>query len=401
MKMNRIKGLFAIKGYFIFIATMILMGISMSITFPFLSLYFTQELGVSAGAFGIFMAISSVGGIIVNSAVAKKSDSGLDRKWIIVVALLGSAMNYFVYLFFHQFFILLIVVTLFAAIAAPAFPQIFAYAQSSANASGSDDIIFAMSTLRSLFSLGFLVGPLIGTIILNQFNYNGLFFSTALILVAISLLVMTFLESGKNIPKTAVNIAHNEHSYTSRDKIILFPLLAFIILFAINSINGINTPLFVVNDLGGSQTDVGLIASVCAGIEIPIMIALGALGKRISNLTLMISSCFIGIIYFLLLYFSSDPWQVIGLQVFQAVFVAIVMGNGLSYFAEILPHDPGVASTYYANGQIIGRLVGTAGGGIVAQAIGFRTSNILWIMFLILAFIALWLAKKESSQINQ
>lgn len=395
--MKRIRELFTIEGYLIFIVTMLLMGVSMSITYPFLALYFTQEIGISTGAFGIFMAISSVGGIIVNTFIAKKSDSGLDRKWIIIISLFGSALNYFVYLFFHQFFILLIVVTFFAALGAPAFPQIFAYAQAAANKSGSDDIIFAMSTLRSIFSLGFLIGPLIGTIILNQLDYNGLFFSTGFILVCLGFLVLIFLKSGNSVAPANIVEIHDDHSYTIRDKIILFPFIAFIILFAINSVNGINTPLFVVNDLGGTQTDVGLIASVCAGIEIPIMLLLGALGKKISNLTLMISSCFIGIIYYALLVFAFDPWQVIGLQVLQAIFVAIVMGNGLSYFAEILPHDPGVASTYYANGQIIGRLVGTSMGGVIAQVVGFRSSNVIWVVCLIFAFVALWLTKKESS----
>ncbi len=64
----------------------------------------------------------------------------------------------------HNFFMLLIAVI----------PQIYAYAQESANASGSDDKIFAMSALRSLISLGFLVGPLGGTFIWGAAGYKGL-----------------------------------------------------------------------------------------------------------------------------------------------------------------------------------------------------------------------------------
>ena len=47
-------------------------------------------------------------------------------------------------------------------------PQIYASAQESASESNSDDKTFAMSSLRSLVSLGFLIGPLGGTFILGS-----------------------------------------------------------------------------------------------------------------------------------------------------------------------------------------------------------------------------------------
>ncbi|KOY15368.1 hypothetical protein [Paenibacillus xylanivorans] len=45
------------------------------------------------------------------------------------------------------------------------------------------------------------------------------------------------------------------------------------------------------------------------------------------------------------------------------------MGNGLSYFTDVLPHSPGLSTTLYYNGSIMGRLVGNMGGGILAQII--------------------------------
>ena len=87
------------------------------------------------------------------------------------------------------------------------------------------------------------------------------------------------------------------------------------------------------------------------------MFALGALGRKLSNHSLMISACFIAIIYNVVLSVSTNSWQIIVAQLLQAVFVAIVMGNGLSYFTELLPNSPGMSTTIYYNGSIIGRLV--------------------------------------------
>jgi len=400
--MERFYKLFSINGFTIFVFCMLLMGISISITIPFLSLYATQELGMSTGAFGIFMAVSSLSGVIVNTAIAKSSDGKLDRKWIIIIAMISSAFSYLAFVIFHQYFVLLITVTFFGGIGAASMPQIFAYAQASATASESDDITFAMSTLRSLFSLGFLIGPLLGTIILSAMDYKGLFISTALIFLLIAFLVYFFLRNSKPMSNSnPIKQITNAKTYTIKDKIIALPFIAFILLFGINNINGINTPLLIVNDLNGTQTDVGLVASICAGLEIPIMIVLGALGKKVSNLTLIISACFIGMSYHLLLTFSSSPWNVIVLQIIQAIQVAIVMGNGLSYFAEIFPNAPGIASTFYANGQTLGKLLGTLGGGFLAQILGFRYVNIACVIILLFAVIALWMTKNHNSSLAE
>lgn len=71
-------------------------------------------------------------------------------------------------------------------------PQIYAYAQESAVASQNNDKTFAMSILRSLVSLGFLIGPLVGTVILGVLGYKGLFLGTSFIYITIAFLVFFF-----------------------------------------------------------------------------------------------------------------------------------------------------------------------------------------------------------------
>jgi MFS transporter, SET family, sugar efflux transporter len=175
-----------------------------------------------------------------------------------------------------------------------------------------------------------------------------------------------------------------------KNRQIWLPLIAFIFLFGLNAINGINTPLFIVNDLHGTHSDVGLVVSISAFLEIPIMIGLGGLGKKITNHSLLISSCFIAVIYYTILSLSTHSWQLFAAQLLQAMFVAIVMGNGLSYFTDLLPNSPGVATSIYYNGSIIGRLVGNLSGGMIAQFAGFR--NVYWVCLIIavLSFFILW-----------
>ncbi|MCQ6562764.1 sugar efflux transporter [Paenibacillus mendelii] len=390
----RVKSLFAIKGYRLFVLCMLLLGIGISITSPYLSLYFTEVMGMSTGAFGVFMAVSSLSGVVVNSLIAKRSDSGMDRKWIIIAATLSSALSYIAYLLFHNYYILLIAVTLLNGIGAATIPQIYASAHEAATESKSDDKTFAISTMRSLFSLGFLVGPLGGVLLLGALDYNGLFGGTAVIYLIIASAVYLFLQS-----RVHSNTRKNKTKGISslRNKQIRYPLIAFIFLFAVNAINSINTPLFIVNELKGTHTEVGLVVSICAGLEIPIMIALGALNRKISNQVLMISGCVIAIIYFIILSVSSDSWHLIAAQLLQATFVAIVMGNGLSYFTSLLPDSPGLATTFYANSSTIGRLVGSLGGGFIAQYIGFRYVNWVCLAIAVISFFIFWKTRPKAA----
>ncbi|WP_256757631.1 sugar efflux transporter [Cohnella sp. WQ 127256] len=386
----RLNHILAIKGYRLFVICVLLVGIGISITMPYLALYCTEELGMSAGAFGLFTAVSSLSGVAANSFIGKHSDRILDRKFIIMVATVSSAAGYCSYLVFNHFLILLVIVSFFSGLGAAAMPQIYAYAQESANESNSDDRTFAMSTLRSLVSLGFLIGPLVGTLILSAIGYKGLFLGTACIFLVIASLVSVFLPKKRTSQKKR---AGNDHSTTSTGRHIWFPVIAFVLLFAVNAINGIITPLFIVNKLHGTHTDVGLVVSICAGLEIPIMFILGAIGRKISNNSLLIGACLIAIIYNLIISVSTDAWQLIAAQLLQAMFVAIVMGNGLSYFTELLPNAPGRSSTTYYNVTIIGRLIGNLSGGIIAQYVGIR--EVYWVCVAItsVSFIILWKIK--------
>lgn len=373
---------------------MLMIGIGISITMPYLPLYFTEDLGMSAGSFGVFMAVSSLSGVVVNSLIAKRSDSGLDRKWLLIAAALSSALGYASYLVFDNFYILLIVASILNGLGAAAIPQIYAYAQESANASQSDDKTLAISTLRSLVSLGFLVGPLGGTLLLAVAGYRGLFLVTSTIYLAIASLVFVFLASRKSNPRNPGK-SNASGASSLRNRQIRQPFIAFILLFMVNAMNLVNTPLFIVNELQGTHTDVGLVVGICAGLEIPIMLLLGALGRKISNHTLIMTGSVIAFFYFVILSVSNDPLQLIAAQLLQATFVAIVMGNGLSYFTTMLPESPGVATTLYANASTIGRLAGTLGSGIIAQNAGFRSVYWACLAIVIFSFVMLWRTRSQ------
>lgn len=393
---KRIKDLFLIPSYGLLTLCMLCIGIGVSITMPYLSLYFTEERGISTGAVGIFIAVSSLSGVLVNSLIAKRSDTGWDRKWIIMIALTSSVVGYASYLVFQNFYVLLIMVTIFNGLGAAALPQVFAYAQESASKS-SKDKTFAISTLRSLVSLGFIVGPMGGAFLLQAAGYEGVFGSTALIYLAIAVLILVFMQKrtkpamDKKVKTKEAGIPHLQN------RKIWLPYMAFIFLFAVHAINNIITPLFIVNDLNGTYTDVGIVVMLSAGLEIPIMLAFGLLGSKMSNHQIMLFGCIVVLLYFVILSMASESWHIIAAQLLQAVFVAIIMGNGLSYFSDLLPNSPGVSATLYANSSTIGKLIGNLSGGLMADILGNRN---VYLVSLICVFMAIFIFWNQSRSIK-
>src|SRR5699024_5570864 len=83
----------------------------------------------------------------------------------------------------------------------------------------------------------------------------------------------------------------------------------------------------------------------------------------VSAKSLLIAAGFLGSMYFLSIgIFNDFTMMVIG-QEPLALFLAVLLGLGISYFQDLLPQFPGYASTLFAKAMLIGqRLCNLLGG---------------------------------------
>ncbi|OKP97192.1 sugar efflux transporter [Paenibacillus sp. P46E] len=377
--LNRTRNLLLISGYPVFLICMMLQGMAISISSPFLAVYFTTKLGVSAATFGVFTAITIISGVWLSMSIAKRSDSGLNRKKLMVTAMFFNALAFSGYLIIHEFYGLLLFMTVFTALGAPAMPQLFASAREAVNASKSADHALANSTLRSMFSLGFIVGPLVGSVLIHYFGFQGIFMSTTLIFILNAMLALFFIKTPAVPPKTVsqkpkpVSLHQNPR--------ILVPFLVLTLLYSGHWINNLNISLFITDTLGGDMQNVASVSSICALLEIPLMLVLGLLSAKYSARLLMVWGIALGAAYYIVVLFSTSLWQILAGQVLLAFFVAVISAIGISYIQDLLPDLPGYASTLYTNSTTIGRLLGSLAGGAAAQWFGYR--NAYWVCLLL------------------
>lgn len=392
---KRLTGLFSIPSYALLFLCMFLQGMGVSLSAPFLSIYFTEQLGVSVGMFGIFLSVTLIAGIWISTLIGRRSDLGLNRKSIYLVATLCNALAYSGYLLIQDFTILFIYMIVFTALGAPGMPQLFAIAREAVTKSNFTDHAFANSTLRSAFSLGFITGPLIGTLLISAVGFKGIFSGTIGVFLLVALLIFLFLKSTTELKASTAEVKVSSFRL-SQNRNILLPFLILILMYIAHWTSSINTALFITHNLGGTTSDVGLISSICAALEIPFMIMLGLLSAKYSNRILMMCGAILGGAYYLVVIFSGAMWQMLTAQILLAVFVAVISAIGISYIQDLLPSMPGYASTLYSNASTIGRLIGSLVGGGLASIVGYRYSFVFCFILVIISLIMLAVSERHS-----
>ncbi|GIP28612.1 MFS transporter [Paenibacillus sp. J23TS9] len=392
---KRLTALFSIPSYGLLFLCMLLQGMGISLSAPFLSIYFTKQLGVSVGLFGIFLAATLIAGIWISTLIGRRSDLGLNRKGIYLVSTLCNALAYSGYLLINDFMILFIYMIVFTALGAPGMPQLFAISREAVNKSNFTDHAFANSTLRSAFSLGFITGPLIGTLLIAAVGFKGIFTGTIGVFLLIAFLTFLFLQSNTKLKSNHAEVTVKSFRLV-QNRNILLPFLILILMYVAHWMSSINTALFITNNLGGTTSDVGLVSSICAALEIPFMIMLGLLSVKYSNRILMMCGAALGGAYYLVVITSGAMWQMLAAQILLAFFVAVISAIGISYIQDLLPSMPGYASTLYSNSSTIGRLVGSLVGGLLASFVGYRYSFVLCFILVMISTTMLAVSGRHS-----
>jgi SET family sugar efflux transporter-like MFS transporter len=101
---------------------------------------------------------------------------------------------------------------------------------------------------------------------------------------------------------------------------------------------------------------IGLVASLAAGFEIPLFFLLPIVAERRGRAFVFKIGCLVGLLYCVGLSASQNYLQVLLLQALNAVFVASVIGMGLAWFQEIHPAKIGFMTGLFSNASRLSAL---------------------------------------------
>jgi SET family sugar efflux transporter-like MFS transporter len=135
--------------------------------------------------------------------------------------------------------------------------------------------------------------------------------------------------------------------------------------------------LYVTKDLHLSAVLVGLMAGICAALEIPLMITVGRLADRIGKLRVVAAAVVLALIFFCLLPVAGSTPFLIALQLPNAMWTAVITSIPMVVVQQEVPGGAGTASALYSSTFPIAQLLGGAITGLVAAQAGYR--SVFWI----------------------
>jgi len=351
-----------------------LVGLSSSIALPFTPLFLTRRVGASATEIGLLLTLSGAAGVLVSSLLGPLSDRLPSRKPLIAVGCLSLAACNVVYAFSRDYLVVLAASVTLQAGAWVAVPQLYARGRELLDELGAAPAP-ALTALRSMVSLAWIVGPPAAGALLTVTGFPQIFLLEAVVVAAAAALVVADGERGAD--RVRVDQPARRSSGLVRWP---FPQLgagvalaagAVVLVQTANSMSVTTMPLLVTTVLHGSPRDVGLVFGLSAGLEVPVMLALGRVAGRYGSLRVMLPSLLFGVLYFACVGVATSTWEVFAAQVLSTVYVSGLYGVGIAYFQELVA-EPGTASTLFFNSLTTGSTVAGVLWGAVVVASGYR-----------------------------
>jgi SET family sugar efflux transporter-like MFS transporter len=349
------------------------LGVGHSFVSPFLSLWGTQEIGMRPLEFGAFMTATSLSAITVATLLARWSDTHVSRKVMLMAGAAAGAVGYASYAFVRDPWMLVGIGMSVLAISAVCFSQLFALTREQYHETEIPGVPvgFLTSVVRVCFSLAWTAGPSIGAWMMVTFGFRGVFLGAASLYVVLLLAVVRFVPSQARTAQIRAAVHEPVWQVLTRGDIGAV-FVAFLLIFAAHTINMLNLPLVLTQLLGGSGWEVGVTFGIGPLVEIPLMLWFGLLAARGHHLALIRFGAAATVLYFGLLLLARAPWQVFPIQVLHGVSFAIISNVGILFFQNLLPGQPGLATTIFSNAANVGNLVGFFGFGVLLAPVGYR-----------------------------
>ncbi|WP_153462192.1 sugar efflux transporter [Sediminibacillus terrae] len=371
-----------------------MVGLSMSLFVPFSSIFGLDVVGMSNMAYGVFMMVMAVGGVVISTYIGKLSDRNISRKMLLVITSFAAIVGYIGFAYIRDYYLLSIVAFFLLGMASATMPQLWAHAREILESSEvpKREIPFVMNIFRMFTALAWTVGPAFAGWILVLVDFEGLFLLVALGFFICIIAVVAFIkDEPKRQDMAGKQVVLGKFIFRPY---ILANIVAMFLLHAATTINMQNIPQFVTKVLGGTEAHVGVIFSVPPVFEVPLMIAFGILATKLDLGWLIRLGFLFSFVYFLLLWKVTAPWQIYPLQILSAANVAITAGLAVTYFQNFLPKEPGTATTLYMNAQKIGQTIGFLLFGYFSSLLSYENVFVICILFTGGGFLILLVAGK-------
>ncbi|MEV0003688.1 sugar efflux transporter [Micromonospora sp. NPDC050980] len=350
-------------------------GTSTAVVLPFLSLFLDSEVRAGPLRVTVFLVLAPLSGVAVAALVGRLSDRWPIRRRLLIGAALAGMVGAGLTAFVRDYWLLLGLTVTLTALAGSLFPQSFAYARQLLDRDSPGRAALGISALRTVFSLAWVGGPPLAAVLLSVGGFR-LVYGTAAVMYALAALVATLRLAEVPVPPRPPADERGAAAPAASRWRLALTVAAFTMLQCPLTLGVQVLPLFIGRELRGDPAQAGLVLGLCAALEIPLMLGLGALTARVRLRTLVLFGGACGVAYYAVAAVAPGVPVLLGAQPVNALFIAAVSGVGIAYVQDLLPGQPGRATTLFTNTFPIGAMLAGPLLGLSAQ-VGFRWAYVM------------------------
>ncbi len=169
-----------------------------SSTFRLVGPVYAQEIGLSITGVATFMSAGIIGGAVLQYPLGWWSDR-YDRRWALIGATSGAAAAglYLAWFAGNSQLLNYIGIFSFGAFAMPLYSLSAAHANDRA---GKDDYVLVSAGLIFLFSLGAMIGPTLGSLLIETYDARALFTFTSVVHGSLVLVTLWRMRATASVP---------------------------------------------------------------------------------------------------------------------------------------------------------------------------------------------------------
>jgi MFS transporter, SET family, sugar efflux transporter len=369
-------------------ALFFLVGLVSALILPTFSLYLHDEMGARPLLVGLPFAGMAVASIVYNHFIGGRSDQLTDRRPLIAFLCVLGVLSCLVFAFSRHYWLVAFVAVFLFSLAMVSFSQMLAYSLDYANRDvPADKVPLFNAIVRAQIAFAWVAGPPLGFVLATRIGFTNTYAIVAASYLLIAFASYRFLPSLSITQKSLASGSENNSTGLAKETkmALLFAVVGFSLLFGVNNAYLISLPLHLKNNLLIDPQWIGPVMGLAAGLEIPFMLLAGHFAARISIIKLIYLAAFSALCLYAGVYFATSLWHLFALQIFNAIFIGVLAGLGVSVIQQLIPGRSGTASSLYTNTTHVGNLFSSLVVGVVAEYFGYHSVFLVNLLFVLIA----------------
>lgn len=347
------------------LAASVLVGFRESMSLPYITLFAVERGRMDPMDVGIFLTVRAAGAIAISMLFGAWFDRRPSLRPLLLSLAAGS-LGFALMTATTDFRLLCLIAAVPLGMGAAAFPLLFAVAKVQGADADPVAVSRSITLLRASFSLAWGIGPAIGAIVVGEDDYDALFWVSA-VFSLLAFLPFILKRTGAARPRPAARAA-------SRFSAPVVLAAGSLTLYAMAmGMGAVALPIVMTADFLGNKAEVGLASSVCALLEVPVMMAIAVRPSLFHGYKGMVFGFVAFALYFVAAALAPSAEALVVAQALRALGIGFVSCIGISYLQDLMPNRVGAASVLFSNTSQIGQLLAGLAAGAWAQAWNYHS----------------------------